>query len=401
MVWIYGGAWTIGSTSQALYEGAALAKKGVVVVSMNYRLGPLGFLAHPELTGESPQHSSGNYAILDQIAGLQWVQKNISAFGGDPKNVTIFGESAGSWSVNTLQASPLAKGLFQKAIGESGARFDPTYTGAVPVFTPSLAQAEQNGVAFAKAAGVGSIKELRAIPAEKLITVRPFATIITVDGWVLPSDVRTAFAQKRYNGTAVLVGSNGNEWTTLSAAATFPRTLDEFHKRIEAQFPGLAKEFDDAYPVKTDADIAGAMLGLGRDSTFTLEMRTWARLVTSGGGKAYLYQFTHVPPSPHAAEWGAFHEAEIEYVFGNLGKTFAFNYTGADHELSDTVSSYWANFAKAGDPNGKDLPAWTTYNPDAEPYMDLGDTVELKHHLLKAQLDFLERAAHARSGAAY
>jgi para-nitrobenzyl esterase len=402
MVWIYGGGWTRGAASRGLYDGAALARKGVVVVTANYRLGSLGFLAHPELTAESPHHSSGNYAILDQVAALQWVRKNISAFGGDPTNVTIFGESAGSWSVNTLQATPLAKGLFQKAIGESGARFElnPTFlTPDFPLLTPTIGQAEHSGTGLAKAVGANSLKELRSVPAEKLVAVESFRSSINVDGWVLPANVSTIFAQKKHSAVPVLVGSNANEWTTLSSPATFPKTLDDFHKRIEVQFPGLAKEFDDAYPVKSQADIADAILGLGRDNFFTLQMRTWARMATAGG-KAFLYQFTHVPPSPRANEWGAFHASELEYVFGNLGKSFAFKYTETDLKLSDAMSSYWVNFAKTGDPNGKGLPAWTAYDADAEPYLDLGDTVQLKHHLLKAKLDFLERAQEARSSTA-
>jgi len=399
MVWIHGGGWTKGAASIAkgrVYDGAALASKGVVVVTVNYRLGALGFLAHPELTAESPHHSSGNYAILDHVAALQWVRKNIAAFGGDPANVTIFGESAGSWSVNTLQATPLAKGLFHKAIGESGARFElnPTF------LTPTLRQAEQSGVALAKAVGANSLKELRSVPAEKLVAVTSFQTLGNVDGWVLPSDVRTAFAQKKHINVPVLVGSNANEWTTLSDPATFPKTMDDFHKRIEVQFPGLSKEFDDAYPVKSEADTTDAILGLGRDNFFTLEMRTWARMVSAGGLKAFLYQFTHVPPSPNAKTWGAYHASEISYVFGNL-RNPAFKYTETDRSLSEVMSSYWVNFAKTGDPNGKGLPAWTAYDASAEPYMDLGDTVQMKNHLQKAQLDFLERAAQqAKSGTA-
>jgi para-nitrobenzyl esterase len=212
----------------------------------------------------------------------------------------------------------------------------------------------------------------------------------------LPENVRTLFAQKKHSDVPVLVGSNANEWTTLSSPAQFPKTMDAFRQRIDGQFPGLAKDFDDVYPVKSEADIAEAMLGLGRDTTFTLEMRTWARMVTAGGRKAFLYQFTHVPPGPNAKTWGAYHAAEIGYVFGNLLNP-TFRYTDTDRTLSDVMSSYWANFAKTGDPNGKGLPAWAAYDADAEPYLELGGTVQAKRHLLKAQLDFLERAQQRRS----
>jgi para-nitrobenzyl esterase len=388
MVWIHGGAWTRGSSSIATYDGAALARKGVVVVTVNYRLGPLGFLAHPELTAESPHHSSGNYAILDHVAALQWVQRNIAAFGGDPANITIFGESAGSWSVNATQATPLARGLFHRAIGESGAQFSRT---------PRLADAEQGGLALAKAVGADSLKALRGVPADQLAAVPAFRSSINVDGWVLPDEVRTIFAQRKHNDVPVLVGSNANEWTTLSSAAAFPRTVADFRKRIDAQFPGLAKEFDEAYPVKSDGDIAEVMLALGRDTTFSVEMRTWARMVTAGQRKAFLYQFTHVPPGPEARTRGAYHASEIQYVFANL-RNPAFAYSGADHALADAMSSYWVNFAKTGDPNGTGLPAWTAYNTSAEPYLELGSPIRMKQHLLKAQLDFLDMARERRAG---
>jgi para-nitrobenzyl esterase len=386
MVWIHGGAWTRGASSVATYDGAALASKGVVVVTTNYRLGPLGFLAHPELTAESPQHASGNYAILDHIAALQWVKKNIASFGGNPANVTIFGESAGSWSVNSVQATPLAKGLFHRAIGESGAQF---------ARTARLADAEREGVALATAVGAGSLKALRAVPAEKLVAVPSFRTGVTVDGWVLPDTVRAIFAEKRHNDVPVLIGSNANEWTTLSNPATFPKTMEEFHGRIDTQFPGMSSQFDAVYPVKGEADISYAMLGLGRDTTFTLEMRTWSRMVTAAGGKAFLYQFAHVPPGPEAETRGAYHASEIQYVFGNL-RNPAFAYTDADRKLSDAMSDYWVNFARAGDPNGKGLPAWTVYDPSGESYLELGQPIQMKHHLLKAQLDFLEAAQQRR-----
>ncbi len=229
MVWIHGGAWTRGSGATPTYDGAALAKKGVVVVTTNYRLGAFGFLAHPELTAESAQHSSGNYAILDHVAALQWVQQNIAAFGGNPANVTIFGESAGSWSVNVVQATPLAKGLFHRAIGESGAQF---------ARNPRLADAEKGGVALAKAVGADSLAALRAVPAEKILEVQSFRSGANVDGWVLPDEVRAIFAQKKQNDVPILVGSNANEWTTLSSPAQFPKTLDDFHRRMAASSPG-------------------------------------------------------------------------------------------------------------------------------------------------------------------
>ena len=348
-------------------------------MTVNYRLGVFGFLAHPDLTAESPQHASGNYAILDHVAALRWVQRNIAAFGGDPSRVTIFGESAGSWSVNTVQATPLAKGLFHRAIGESGGQF---------ARTVSLAEGEKSGSALAAAVGPGSITALRAAPAGKLLSAQ-FRTGVNVDGWVLPAGVRTLFAEKKHNAVPVIVGSNANEWTTLSNPAQFPKTFEAYRTRVAALYGAAAPEYDAVYPVKAESEIAEALLAVGRDTTFTLEMRTWARMNAAGGSRAYLYQFTHVPPSPNAKTWGAYHAAEIPYVFSTLGvRDWPFNDT--DFTLAGQIGSYWVNFASSGDPNSKGMPKWAPYDRGSEAYLELGDTVQLKNHLLKAQLDFLD-----------
>ena len=385
MVWIHGGAWTRGSGSSSWYNGASLAKKGVVLVTVNYRLGPLGFLAHPQLTAESPQHASGNYGILDNIAALQWVQRNIAAFGGDPKRVTIVGESAGSWSVHTLQATPLARGLFHRAIGESGARSERTTV---------LADAEKGGVAFARALGADSLTALRAMPAERLVALPLWNTTVNVDGWVLPDQMRNIFAQQKHSKVPVLIGSNANEMSTLIDPRTLPASMDNFRKYIDARFPGMAEEFAVAYPATRDADIADALLGVLRDETFTLPMRTWARMVSAGGENAFLYQFTRVPPGPNP-KWGAYHASEIVYAFNNVASQSWVQ--PPDTRLADQMSAYWVNFAVTGNPNGSGLPTWPAYDASIEPYLDLGDTVRQRTHLLKAQLDFLEHAQRRRS----
>lgn len=379
MVWIYGGALVRGSGAVPTYEGTRLAKKGVVVVTTNYRLGAFGYFAHPALTAESPNHSSGNYGTLDQVAALRWVQRNIAAFGGDPGRVTIFGESAGSWSVNVMMATPLAKGLFHRAIGESGGRF----TRGV-----QLADAEKAGMAFAKSLGADSLTSLRSVPADKILAATGFRTIENVDGWVLPDEVRTLFAQGKYNKVPVIVGSNGNESTTLGGANNIPKTMDEYRTRIRTQYGDMARDFDAVYPVKSEADIAEAILGSARDTTFTWHMREWARLNTAGNSKSYLYQFTHVDPIPTKG-LGAYHTAEIEYVFDNLWRDWA--YTDVDRRVAETMSNYWVNFATTGDPNGAGLTRWPAYDPKTEPYMEIGDTATVRTHLLSAQLDFLGR----------
>lgn len=395
MVWIHGGALTRGSGSTRTYDGTNLAKKGVVLVTINYRLGPLGYLAHPELTGESPNRSSGNYGVLDQIAALKWVQQNIAAFGGDPGRVTIFGESAGSWSVNVLVASPVARGLFHRAIGESGAQFGPM--AFLKEDRNKMTSAEKVGAAFARAVGADSLKALRAIPAEKIVEVfnndpagKEFRTAPIVDGWVLPDEIRNIFARGKQNDVNTIVGSNADEMSVFVPAALLPKSIEDYRKRIGAQYGEMSREFEAVYPVKSEADIAIASLSSLRDLRFTLPMRTWARMTATGRSKAYLYFFSHVPPNPNSKYLGAYHAAEIAYVFNNLNRQNTM-LTETDTRLAEMMSSYWVNFATTGDPNGKGLPRWAAYNSEQEPYIEFGDTVQPRNHLLKDQLDFLEK----------
>jgi para-nitrobenzyl esterase len=374
-------------------DGSALAQKNIVLASLNYRLGALGYLAHPELTAESPRQASGNYGVLDQIAALQWVQRNIAAFGGDPAYVTIGGESAGAWSVNTLVASPLAKGLFIRAIGQSGARFFGT-----PLLhddQPEMASAEKVGLALANTVGAASLKDLRALPVEKLLDVPGFRTQENVDGWVLPDDIHNIFAHKKHNNVPVIVGSTANEMTSLFPAEQLPTTMDAYRKHVQAQYKELTAEFDAVYGVKGERDIVQAVLASWRDRIFSIQMRTWARMTTAAGSNAYLYLFNHVSPSPRR-ELGVYHASEIPYVFNVLTvpdrRSAGFAWTDADHRLADQMSSYWVNFVATGDPNGKGLPTWTPYDETSEPYLELGDPIRSGNHLFKEQLDFLEKA---------
>jgi len=392
-VWIHGGALTKGSGISDTRDGVPLAQKGVVLVTINYRLGPLGYLAHPELTAESPRKSSGNYGVLDQIAALEWVQKNIAAFGGDPTRVTIGGESAGSWSVNTLVASPLAKGLFVRAIGQSGGRFSRT---------PHLAEdhgsqqsAERVGLALAKALSAESLTALRALPADTLVQ-QSVRTQENVDGWVLPDEIRTIFAEKKHHNVPVIVGSTADEMTSLGGAGNAPKTLEEFRARLVQQYGELASEFEKAYGVTSQADIVPALMAAGRDTTFSSHMRTWARMTTAAGSRAFLYYFTHTPPHPRAAQLNAFHASDIPYGFNVVPsadpREAGYAYTDRDRTLADAMSSYWVNFITTGDPNGTGLPEWPAYSLATEPYLELGATIRAGHHLLERELDFLERA---------
>jgi len=384
MVWIHGGALTSGAGS--VYDGEALAKKGVVVVTVNYRLGIFGFFAHPELTKESDRNSSGNYGLLDQIQALEWVQKNIAAFGGDLKRVTIFGESAGSWSVNYLTATPLARGLFQRAIGESGGEFNPAR---------KLADMEQAGVKFGEANGAATLAALRAKSADDLSKVQGFQTAANVDGWFLPEDVFTIYSKGKQSDVPTIIGSNNDEGTLFTPPNT---TAASFRKLAETRFGKDADAFLKLYPFHSDQEAWEVQAESMRDQTFGWQMRTWAREQTkTGKSKVYVYYFSRVPPGPSRVK-GAFHGAEIGYVFDNLiippwgagPNEAARPYTDIDHKLADTISSYWVNLAATGDPNGKGLPKWPAYKAKDDQAMALGDKIEVMPVPHKAQLDFLD-----------
>ncbi len=383
MVWIYGGGGVQGSGSEEFYNGDGLAKRGVVVVTFNYRVNVFGWMAHPELTKESPDHSSGNYGALDQIAALQWVQRNIAAFGGDPSKVMIFGQSGGSRSVNWLQASPLAKGLFRAAAGESHAVF-----GAM---TP-LSQAEARGTEFANALGKTSLAELRAMSAEQLeaasIKSPSGMTGAIVDGWFLPQDIKTIFAAGKQNDVALITGATNDEGGNIGGArgrgrGAAPATVAAYEQWAKATLGAKAHAFLKAYPVKTDADVRTALHDASRDANFA-QHRTWARLqATTGKAPAYLYMFRQAPPAPpgngnsQPPMVGAAHGAEIFYVFDNL-RYRDLPWTAADRKVADITSTYWSNFAKTLDPNGAGVPAWPAYTAAAERYANIGDPVRVE-----------------------
>jgi para-nitrobenzyl esterase len=364
IVWIYGGGYINGSASMPLYWGDQLAQKGVIVVTIAYRLGPLGFLAHPELTRESPHHSSGNYGLMDQIAALEWIQRNIAAVGGDPKNVTIAGQSSGSISVSILMASPLAKGLFQRAIGESGGLFEPLQL--APKFL--LANAERDGEKYAASLGATSLQQLRSLPADKLTGNAGGIVHPVIEPHVLPASPYETFASGQQNDVPLLLGSNADEARAITdvshvKAVTFDSDLE---KSLGQLPPALAA----AYPHATDKEAQQARLDLERDLRFSWDMWAWARLQsTTGKSPVYYYSFRQQLPFPAGSVyqgWGASHFAELWYVFDHLDQS-PWRWTKADRQVAEEMSTYWVNFAKSGNPNGPGLPLWPAFtNADSK-----------------------------------
>ena len=394
MVWIHGGSLKHESGSVGAYGGANLAQKGVVAVTINYRLGPFGYLAHPELTRESEHQSSGNYGILDQIAALEWVQRNIAVFGGDPDRVTIFGESAGSWSVNFMVASPLARGLFHRAIGQSGAGFGPMVH--LDMERAGRRSAEQTGIEFAAVLGSddepASLNAMRAVSATeilaKFVEVPEAYVGPNVDGWVFPDEIHAIFEEGRQNPVPVIVGSNADEGS-MYAGPNAPATVEDFRLSAQERYGDFADAFLEAYPVADDSDVKDAFVAAVGDAIFTWEMRMWARMTSTVDAGSWLYHFTRVPPITQSETLGSHHGAEIVYVIGNFHLA-SFAPQPEDERLAEAMSGYWVNFATTGDPNGAGLPEWPAYDVKSEAFMEFGDTIQPGDHLLERECDFFE-----------
>ena len=364
LVYFYGGGFVAGDGSEPRYDGESMARRGIVAVTVNYRLGVFGFLAHPELTKESPQHAAGNYGLLDQSAALRWVQQNIAAFGGDPTQVTIAGESAGSMSVSAQMASPLSKALFARAIGESGSFLNTSY-GPVP-----LAEAERTGTAFADSLGAPSLAALRALPAQRLLeaTGRPGAPRFppTIDGYFFTEAPTATFAAGRQAHVPLLVGWNSQESGPGGVLGSAPATAESFRQAVQTLYGARAAAVLGVYPASSDAAAEQAATNLASDRFIAYSTWKWADMQQQTGGQpVYRYYYALPRPAPIPAPRdaatlprGAVHSAEIEYALGNLGTNKVFAWTPADFRVSETMQSYFANFVRTGNPNGPGLPAW-------------------------------------------
>ena len=374
MVWIYGGGFQAGGTSEPRQDGTNLAKKGVVVVSMNYRLGVFGLLAHPDLTKESGHGASGNYGLMDQAAALRWVNRNIAAFGGDPGNVTIFGESAGSYSVSLQMASPLARGLFQRAIGESGSLLG---TERNPAHILSLAEGEKEGVAFAASFGAKSIAALRAIPAADILKAsrdQKLGDRVVVDGYFLPKSGRDIYAAGEQAQVPLLAGWNADESRVYSTFGSNRPTAKTYEADVRKEYGSLADDVLYLYPAGSDAEALKSKGDLAGDRFIISSTWKWIEMqLRTGNSPVYRYQFDRaVPVTPGfivngspatAADVGAAHASEIPYVFGALdSKGPGVQWEDGDRKLSDLMETYWSNFAKTGNPNAPGLPEWPRYD---------------------------------------
>ncbi|WP_018614523.1 carboxylesterase/lipase family protein [Segetibacter koreensis] len=418
LVYFYGGGFVAGDGSEARYDGESMATKGIVAVTLNYRLGVFGFMAHPELTKESPHHASGNYGVLDQAAALKWVQQNIAAFGGDPKRVTIAGESAGSVSVSAQMASPLSKNLIAGAIGESG-----SLLGTLPA--APLSKGEQTGVEFAKSVGASSLAELRAMPADKLLDAAskfgPFRFAMTIDGYFFPKDPMQVYIHGEQAHVPLLVGWNSEEMNYRMIMGNETPTKENYIKAVQKLYGEEAQEVLKLYNAPIDADVEQAATELASDKFISFSTWKWADLQAKTSGKnVYRYLFSRPRPAMSAAMQnvtaglagglvkdttakqaprmptpkGAVHSAEIEYAMGNLASNKVYDWTPDDYKVSKIMQEYFANFIKTSNPNKPGLPKWPQLNNGNEPQfinIDVNTTVQTDNHQQRHL--FMEKAS--------
>ncbi|ATL49930.1 carboxylesterase [Chitinophaga caeni] len=416
LVYFYGGGLMAGDGSEPRYDGEQMAKEGIVSVTVNYRLGVFGFFAHPGLTKESPHHSSSNYGYLDQQAALQWVHDNIAAFGGDPKKVTIAGESAGSISVSVQMASPLSKDLIAGAIGESGAAINPTLA-PIP-----LEKAEQNGLAFATKIGANSLAELRAIPAEKLLDLafKPGTPQMsaTIDGYLLPKSLVEIYTAGEQADVPLLAGWNSAEIPYFALLGNKTPTPENYKNIIEAIYKVQAPEVLKLYPGNSELEVMHSASDLASDRFIVYSTWKWADMHSQHGQPVYRYLFSRVRPgmtaemgnakpglaggvikdgqgkaAPKPKYEGASHASEIEYALGNLPLNKVYAWTDDDYKVSKTMFTYFANFIKTGNPNGEGLPKWQpiTKESQRDPYMNIDVHSRLEFDTHKNRYYFLDK----------
>jgi len=383
LVYFYGGGFVAGDGSEGRYDGESMAKKGIVSLTVNYRLGVFGFFSHPELTRESLQHASGNYGLLDQNAALLWVQKNIAAFGGDPKRVTIAGESAGSISVSAQMASPLSKGLFAGAIGESG-----SVLGALSAIP--LAEAERMGVDFV--AGLGrdgktSLKDLRSISAEDLLKMagKPGAPwfVPSVDGYFFPCEPWNIFATGDQAHVPLLAGANSEEMNAQMVLQGQKPTVENYRKALKRLYPEKENEVFKLYPASNEKEVLDAAQNLAGDRFIAYSAWKWMTLSTKTGRKpTYYYLYAHPRPATDSSKpnqnesRGAVHSAEIEYAMGNLDLNKTYPWTRDDYNVSALMQNYFVNFIKTGNPNGRGLPRWPKFERKQRLVIDVNTSAE-------------------------
>jgi len=400
MVWIHGGALSGGFSHDALYDGTRMAEQGVVVVSINYRLGVLGYLAHPGLSAESPAGVSGNYGLLDQIEALRWVQRNIEAFGGDPSNVTIAGESAGGLSVMYLMASPQARGLFSKAIAQS----------AYMVSTPPLkvrafgeTPAEDTGVALAAKLQAPDVAALRAMDAARLTkaaALAGFAPFGVIDGQVLPRQLAEVFDRGEQAPVPILAGFNSGEIRSLRMLAPpAPALSSTYEKTIRERYGDLADAYLRLYPGK---DMDGSVLAASRDALYGWTAERLVRKQTALGAPSYYYIFDHGYPAADDAGLHAFHASELPYVFGTLGRTPPYwpkpPKTPAETKLSDAMVGYWTSFIRTGQPRAEAAPDWPAFGSTGA-FMAFQDAPRVSAHLFPGMYELHEEVVCRRRAA--
>lgn len=402
MVWIHGGGFNFGASSQPEYRGATLARQGVVVVTVNYRLGPLGFFPHRGLSGSSEPAESGNFGLLDQIEALKWVRRNIAAFGGDPDNVTLFGQSAGSRSVSLLTLAPLADGLFQRAIAESGGPIigseylTPAFDGdrsAVAAMSDRLAArlgCEGRADVLACLRGKPAMEVVKAADCKTGLFDEGLFFAPVFDGTVLPRDPVTALRDDRRPRVPMIVGSTGDEGTTYLRGVG-GLTLSTYRAFLAARFGSAADRTLAVFPASSDADVPHAIDRFITVAVNAEPARLMARAAERAGGTARLYRFTRRPNTARSRELGAFHGVELAYVFGNTKDSDG--YTELDRALSRQVMAYWVNFAGTGDPNGPGLPNWPVYRTADDENLEFGDAVRRESGLYRAQSDFIDRVS--------